>query len=266
MKDRDRRPRLIYQDRSFLVLEKPAGWIVHRNKIEKTAKPKLTDERYLTDWLIEKWPTIGEATLDLSEKSRLRPGIVHRLDRMTSGLMVVARTKGALKKLSAELKEGRFEKIYTALLCGRPEKPQGAIEGGIERSRKTGYFRLSEKFAGRPSKSLYSVKKTFQAIAKGGKSTTLTLVRCQPITGRTHQLRVHFKAILHPIMGDPIYKTKLSRELSRGLKLGRQFLHASRLSFDHPATGERLTFKSALPFDLERVIKSLNAGHSNQES
>ena len=173
----------------------------------------------------------------------LRPGIVHRLDKDTSGLMVVAKSDAAQTSLSHQLKHRTMIKKYLALVCGRLSPKQGAIEAPIgrhPRDRK----RMAVVSTGREARTQY------QAIEY---LDDYTLVQVQPETGRTHQIRVHFSAIGHPLYGDPVYGKKSPL-------LGRQFLHAHYLGFRLPQNGEFVEFGSELPAELERVLEHISGG------
>jgi 23S rRNA pseudouridine1911/1915/1917 synthase len=173
----------------------------------------------------------------------LRPGIVHRLDKDTSGLMMVAKNDVAQTSLSDQLKNRTILKKYLALVCGRLSPKQGAIEAPIgrhPRDRK----RMAVVSGGREARTQY------QAIEY---LDDYTLAEVQPETGRTHQIRVHFSAIGHPLFGDPVYGKKSPL-------LGRQFLHAHYLRFRLPRSGEFVEFSSELPADLEKVLEHITGG------
>jgi 23S rRNA pseudouridine1911/1915/1917 synthase len=170
----------------------------------------------------------------------LRPGIVHRLDKDTSGLIIVAKNSQAQINLINQFKIRSVSKMYLTLVKGHLTPEQGIIEAPIGRDpadRK----RMAVVTAGRPARSEYKVVKYLKGY---------TLLEVKPETGRTHQIRVHLSAIGYPVVGDGVYGVKVTF-------LKRQFLHAYRLSFNLPATGERVEFKSELPEDLEEALKSL---------
>lgn len=215
--------RIIYQDNDLLVVDKPAGIPVH----PAPGHPSHT----LVNAILAHCPDLAGIG------GSLRPGIVHRLDKDTSGLMVVAKSDAAQTSLSHQLKNRTMIKKYLALVCGRLAPKQGAIEAPIgrhPRDRK----RMAVVSTGREARTQY------QAIEYLG---DYTLVQVQPETGRTHQIRVHFSAIGHPLFGDPVYGKKSPL-------LGRQFLHAHYLGFRLPQNGEFVEFGSELPAELERVL------------
>jgi 23S rRNA pseudouridine1911/1915/1917 synthase len=221
--------RIIYQDNDLLVVDKPAGITVH----PAPGHPSHT----LVNAILAYCPDLAGIG------GSLRPGIVHRLDKDTSGLMVVAKNDAAQASLSNQLKNRTVIKKYLALVCGHLSPKQGAIEAPIgrhPRNRK----RMAVVSSGREARTQY------QAIRYLG---DYTLVQVQPETGRTHQIRVHFSAIGHPLFGDPVYGKKSPL-------LGRQFLHAHYLGFKLPRNGEFVEFGSELPAELEMVLEHIAGG------
>jgi 23S rRNA pseudouridine1911/1915/1917 synthase len=219
--------KVIYMDADVIVIDKPAGLVVHPGAGHASGT--------LANALIYHFP---EVALIGSEE---RPGIVHRLDRDTSGVMVVARTPRAFDSLVDQFKRRVVWKTYLGLAWGRVSAPEGKLDWPLGRHPTQG-SRISIR-ARSPKKA-----ETFFQVQRMFKDTTLLEIR--PVTGRTHQIRVHMAAAGHPIVGDPMYgRKKEPREFPR------TFLHAHTLSFVHPGTGERLTFASPLPADLEAVIK-----------
>jgi 23S rRNA pseudouridine1911/1915/1917 synthase len=178
--------------------------------------------------------------LKVSELEGLRPGIVHRLDKNTSGLLVVGKTQESTEALKEQFKNRLVTKKYLALVGGVVEKETGTISKKIDRHPKfRSKFTVSDQ--GREATTEYKVLKRF----KGA-----TLLELKPLTGRTHQLRVHLSSIGHPIVGDKLYGGRML--------LNRQFLHASFLSFSHPTTNVKLEFESKLPLDLESLLTKLD--------
>jgi 23S rRNA pseudouridine1911/1915/1917 synthase len=173
-----------------------------------------------------------------------RPGIVHRLDRDTSGLLVVARTPQAHARLVAALSERRVERAYDALVWGVPDARRGVIDAPIGRSvhRRT---RMAVRGEGRAARTRYEVVREFSR-------PKVALLDCRLETGRTHQIRVHLAAIGHPVVGDATYGGA-----RQSLPLDRPFLHARHLAFDHPVTGERVEVDEPLPPDLQAVLDGL---------
>ncbi len=172
---------------------------------------------------------------------------VHRLDRDTSGLLLFAKTTEALENLQRQFKERKVKKGYLALVHGRPKHPSGVVDASIGRAPKgVGKFVVVE--GSRDSVTEYSTKKHLE---------NYTLLDVKPLTGRTHQIRVHLKSIGHPVVGDKLYASR--KQIREDKKwCPRQFLHAYRLGFEHPRTGEWLSFEVDLPEDLRKVLDNLN--------
>jgi 23S rRNA pseudouridine1911/1915/1917 synthase len=216
---------IIFEDKDILVLDKVAGMVSHPSKehISGTLVNALL-------YHFGKNPFEGDS---------LRPGIVHRLDKGTSGLMVVAKNQAALENLKKEFKHRRVVKKYLALVQGRLEPAMGEVKEGIARHPKN-----RQKFAvsplGKEALTLYKVLENF-----GG---TYSLVEAEPKTGRTHQIRVHLAALGHPIVGDRLYG---------GKPAARPFLHASSLTLAHPRTGQVLKFESKLPPNLQELLNKI---------
>jgi len=213
-----------------IVVAKPAGLVVHPG----AGHPGGT----LVNGLLARYPEIA----DVGDPSR--PGIVHRLDRDTSGLLVVARTPRAYDSLVQQIATRTAERHYVALVWGVPESARGVIDAPIGRStaRRT---RMAVRDAGKAARTAYEVRVAYA-------EPTCALLDCRLETGRTHQIRVHLAAIGHPVVGDATYGGARDR-----IALDRPFLHAAHLAFDDPATGERLTFDDALPGELEAVLEQL---------
>jgi 23S rRNA pseudouridine1911/1915/1917 synthase len=219
-----------YADDDVIVVAKPAGLVVH---------PGAGHEHgTLVSGLLEQFPELAGVG------DRFRPGIVHRLDRETSGLLVVARSPRAYDALVAQLSGRTVDRGYDALVWGVPAARRGIVDAPIGRSqsRRT---RMAVRSEGRPARTAYDVMQTWSA-------PLVARVECRLETGRTHQIRVHLAAIGHPVVGDPAY-----RGVRDSLPLRRPFLHARALGFDHPATGERLQFDEPLPPDLTAVLERL---------
>lgn len=225
----------IYEDPDILVINKPAGLVV-----ESENKNDLTLEKILAK----------DYEINLP-----RSGVVHRLDRDTSGLMVIAKNEKALVDLQNQFASHQVGKIYTALVYGKLEPKEGTINLALRRDPKN----RTRFVASRGVKSYASAKEavTHYEVVQyrdlAAKSKT-TLLKINLETGRTHQIRAHFFAIGFPIVGDQVYKTPLSSEFSKKIGLNRQFLHAGELSFKHPITGKKMIFKQELPSDLKKVI------------
>jgi len=214
--------KIVYEDPSLLVIDKEAGMVTHPT----LDHPKSTLVNALLFYL-KKIPEMDES---------LRPGIVHRLDKGTSGLLVVAKTKEALDSLKAQFKGRRVVKKYLALVSGTVEPPAGRINKPIARhSINRRKFTISS--SGREAITDYKVLKAC--------NSSYSLVEIEPKTGRTHQIRVHLAGVGHPIVGDKLYG---------GPAAPRMFLHASYLEFTHPKTGERVNFSSELPSELVDIL------------
>ena len=223
--------KVLYEDDDIAVIEKPAGMTVHPGVNNETGT--------LVSAMLARWPEI--ATMNVEEK---RAGIVHRLDKDTSGLMVIAKNDRARRKLMAQFQSRTVEKTYIALVERKPKTPVGRIEAPIGRDTNQ-RKRMAVARGGKPAITEYRV---IEEDFTGDQA----LVRVSIETGRTHQIRVHLAFIGAPIVGDMVYGFRKQR-----IKLKRHFLHAAELAFDHPTTGERMTFESGLPAGLQNVLEKL---------
>ena len=230
-------PKVIYQDEAFFVVDKPSGWIT--NEADTT-----TNQPVLQEWMRENfdYPLKGDR--------ETRDGIVHRLDKETSGVLVVAKTKEAFENLQAQFKGRGVKKTYTALLHGRVERDYGEVKALVGRLpwRRDRFGILP---GGRESVSEYKVLKFFPA-DRGGYS----LVEFYPKTGRTHQIRIHAKHIGHSIVADEFYAGRKTARNDR-IWCPRLFLHASGVKFIHPVTAKVVEFKSELSQDLITALHTL---------
>ena len=213
---------IVHLDEDLAVIEKPAGLVVHTAPSHR-----------------------GETLVDLLDGiagggEGGRPGIVHRLDKDTSGLMIVARNERAHKALSAAVKRREVVREYTALVEGHLGSRTGTIDAPLGRHRRRRTRMAVRGTGSRQARTHFEVIEALPAD---------TLVHARLETGRTHQIRVHFAAIDHPVVGDPEYGA------AGRYGLERQFLHASRLEFTHPRTKERLSFTSGLPDDLREALE-----------
>lgn len=229
-------PKIIFEDKYILVIDKPSGWITNSSS---TAKEQPVVEK----WLQENFQ------FPIFNFRLARHGIVHRLDKETSGVLVVAKTKNAFDRLQIEFKERKVQKTYIALLHGKLEG-EGKIEAEIGRlpwrRERFGVFP-----GGRKSETKYKVIKFYPA-ERGG----VSLVEFFPKTGRTHQIRVHAKYIGHAIVSDEFYAGRKTARNDRKF-CPRLFLHASKIKFIHPQSGKLVEFESDLPDDLREVLQSL---------
>ncbi len=225
--------RVVYEDEDLLVIDKPAGLVVH-------PAPGHSSGTLVNALLAhgdgETWGGIAGVQ---------RPGIVHRLDRDTSGLLMVARTDAAQASIMAQLKARRIKKTYQALVQGSVAAAVGRIEAPIGRDPKH-RTKMAVVPDGRPSVTGYRVRERF---------AEWTLLELDLVTGRTHQIRVHLDAIGHPVAGDPVYGTGTSRRGPAGL--GRLFLHAWRLELTSPSDGHLIRATAPLPPELESVLDGL---------
>jgi 23S rRNA pseudouridine1911/1915/1917 synthase len=217
---------VIHADAALIVIDKAPGRVVH------PAAGHAGDT--LVNALLAHFPELA-TTFDGE-----RPGIVHRLDRDTSGVIVVARTPVAAEALKAAFAARAVEKTYLALARGRVDPPAGLIDAAIGRDPRR-RKRMAALPGGRPARTAYRLI----AEAHG-----VSFLELRPETGRTHQIRVHLREIGHPVLGDPTYG-RASR------RIGRTALHAWRIAFDHPLTGQRVMYEAALPEDMRAALTSL---------
>ena len=227
---------VVFEDSTIAVINKPPGLIVHpAGRIQSGT---------LANALAFHFSNLS------SNSGPVRPGIVHRLDRDTSGLMVVAKTGEAHENLADQFRERQIFKQYRALVYGQLAGENVRIEAPIARDPQN-RSQMAVVAGGRPSLSVYTVDRSFGRF---------TLLNVEIRTGRTHQIRVHLASIKHPVVGDKVYSAGRENTISNPQiraalrKLDRQFLHAAKLGFQHPSTGERLLFESPLPEDLTTFI------------
>lgn len=268
-------PKIIFEDEHLLVLDKPAGMIVNRSD---TTREVRTLQEWVEDYL--KIRSMKHEIRNKSEASndqngfgfrlpvsamrwqagnsdfdfRARAGIVHRLDKETSGIILVAKTLEAFINLQSQFKERKVQKTYLALAHGKIEPETGEINvtvGRLPWNRK----RFGVIAEGRESVTRYRVTTNYKLPTT---NESLTLVELSPKTGRTHQIRVHLQYIKHPIFADPLYAGRKTSRDDRKL-LPRVFLHASKISFFHPKTNELLNFESPLSEDLNKFLRTLKS-------
>ncbi len=225
---------IVYQDDQLAVINKAAGMVVH---------PGLGNQSgTLVNALLARYPELANMMDDVETGERL--GIVHRLDRGTSGLLVVARDKPTLLALMRQFQERTVEKVYLALLEKRPKSKAGLVDAPIARDPR----QRQRMWVNRAGKSAQTEFTLLDDNLQGERA----LVELRLLTGRTHQIRVHMAFIGCPVVGDTVYGYRKQR-----LKLKRQFLHAQKLGFEHPSTGERMEFVSELPTGLLNVLEKL---------
>jgi 23S rRNA pseudouridine1911/1915/1917 synthase len=221
-------PPILYEDEHVLVVDKPAGLVVHPGAGHESGT--------LVDALAGR----------IAGGDPERPGVVHRLDRDTSGLIALARSEEAHGRLSELVRERAFERTYLALVRGRPRSRSGRIEAPIGRDRDDPTRISLDTDTPRESVTLFEVEELWPEYA---------LLRVRLETGRMHQIRVHLAAVELPVAGDPVYGVPAP-------PLARQFLHATELAFPHPVTGERIETRSELPDDLADFMGSLPLARS----
>lgn len=248
---------IVYEDDAVLVIDKPAGLVVHPG----AGTPTGTLVHALLAFSPGRLSQVG---------APLRPGIVHRLDKETSGLIVVARTDFAHHHLAQQFARHSIARLYLAVVWGSPEPAEGLIEGNIGRSPTDRKRMAIVAHGGKRAITRYRVRETF-ACARAAPTPLpmalpmAALVECRPETGRTHQIRVHLASIGHPLIGDRTYAGRRQRGkeadpmTARLAAFPRHALHAAELAFDHPTTGERLLFRSPLPADLRALLENLKS-------
>ncbi|WP_182087091.1 RluA family pseudouridine synthase [Aureimonas sp. ME7] len=244
---------ILFEDEHLVVLDKPAGLVVHPGPGNWTGTLVNALLFHCGDTL----SGIGGVK---------RPGIVHRLDKDTSGVMVVAKNDAAHRSLAAQFaahgQDGRMERAYQAVVWGIPSRPNGTIEAALGRSNSDRTKRTVVP-EGRPD-ARHAVTH-FEVLERFGvEGANASLIACILETGRTHQIRVHLSHIGHPLIGDDVYgahfrtKSRKLGEVGADVEaFGRQALHAYRLAFEHPATGEAMEFETELPADMEELVESL---------
>lgn len=246
---------ILYEDESLMVIDKPPGVVVNRVETEKAET--------VADWVEEKIPNteyriLNQKTSNFAHNSEFsiqnsvfieRSGIVHRLDKETSGCLIIAKTEEAFFELQRQFKAREVKKEYLALVHGLVEPKEGTIKVPLARSHHD-RDRFAVVAGGRISETSYSV------IARLAiNDSRLTLLKVFPKTGRTHQIRVHFKYFGHPLVSDEKYAGNIALEDRKWCP--RIFLHAAKITFTHPVSKKSLSFNAPTPMDLEKVIKQL---------
>ncbi|MGH7207923.1 MAG: RluA family pseudouridine synthase, partial [Nitrospiraceae bacterium] len=231
---------ILHEDDALLVLNKPAGLVVHPAPGHWTGT--------LVNALLYHFQSSGGTVSTIGGKER--PGLVHRLDKETSGVMVVAKTDQAHRALAAQFKQHSITRVYEALAWGAVKKLEGVIELAIGRDVKE-----RKKFSARTARPKGATT-AYRVVERLGKLATL--VEVFPRTGRTHQIRVHLAALGHPVLGDPTYGGPKVRELE-GVTIPHVMLHARKLGFVHPATGKYLEWTAPRPSDMEAVYDAVQA-------
>ncbi|MCC2631585.1 MAG: pseudouridine synthase, RluA family protein [Patescibacteria group bacterium] len=240
---------ILYEDEDILVINKPANMIVHPTQEEHTET--------VAHALLHHDPKIAHAVHDKnSAVSRMRPGIVHRLDKDTSGVLIIAKTADSLEKLSDQFRKHTAEKTYLTLVVGIAKKE--TVETGMARKAlERAMMGVTKNGEGREAIT------HFKPIAKLDYfGQPLTLLECEIETGRTHQIRVHCKFRGHAVVGDTLYTNPTAKKLSERLGATRQMLHAKTLTIVHPTTNQKMTFTAKLPDDFNQVLTKLGAPDS----
>jgi 23S rRNA pseudouridine1911/1915/1917 synthase len=218
---------ILYQDQDVIAVNKPAGMVVHAGAGRHSGT--------LVNALLHRFGSLSK------EGGELRPGIVHRLDRLTSGVILVARTDTAHRHLAAQFSNRKIEKIYLALVHGRVKSDHGQITKPIARDRIRRVRMTAKSATGRQAITEYKVLRRFERYS---------YLEVKIGTGRTHQIRVHLASIGHPVLGDKLYGAPAS-------PLGRVFLHAHRITFTSPASGEPIAVTAPLPRELHELLETL---------
>jgi len=250
---------VVYEDMDLAVINKPAGMMVHAGAGETE---DARNSNTLVNALLFRFKALS------STGGELRPGIVHRLDKETSGLIIVAKNDAAHARLAELFSTRQIQKTYIALVQGRVERQKGTITAALSRDpvRRT-------RMTTRPAENSRSAVSHYEVVERlDTRFGKFTLVRVRIETGRTHQIRVHMASIGHPIVGDTLYgapsqltdqvaaqagSSSARRKAAERLKLGRNFLHAARLEFVHPATGKSLELEALLPAELETFLSAM---------
>lgn len=226
---------VVYEDEHFAVIDKQANLTVHPAPGE--TQPTLIGA------ILNRWPEVATIADDDPESDPHRPGLVHRLDRDTTGLLMIARNAAALRSLQNQLRQRTLDKRYLAVVVGAPDPPAGLIDAPIGRD-PADPRRMAILDRARPSQTGYETLERFSDAA---------LLECKLITGRTHQIRVHLSAVGHPIAGDTMYGLQTPL-------INRQALHAARLTISHPATNQLLTLEVDPPSDFRSLLSHLREG------
>lgn len=249
---------ILFENKNTLIINKPVGLVVHSDG--------KTDEASVVDWILENYPDIsgiGENMIINHKGQEIeiqRPGIVHRIDRETSGILVIAKTQESFDHLKNLFKNKEIKKTYQALVYGYIKNKSGIINQPIGRSAKDFRMKMAGEYARgklRDAETEYTVVNRYEDIHSKkdiqGKYQEYTLVECYPKTGRTHQIRVHLKWLNHPIVSDSLYKGKRKNALG----LDRTALHAGEISFVDVG-GEIINIQTDIPIDIQNAVDYLS--------
>lgn len=241
---------IIYESPDYIVVNKPAGLLMHKVRVKGGG---TREEPTLADWIAERYPEIKT----VGDDPETRPGIVHRIDKETSGVVVIARNQEYFEYLKDMFNKKNMAKTYVALVHGEVESNEGTIEKPI--GIKSGTVKRTVHGGKMVKEAItdYKVLKRYEGSASASQERDgYTLVEARPRTGRTHQIRVHLASIGHPIVGDKLYGGKKEKKSLIGAD--RQFLHAGSLEFE-ARPGELVSFTAPLPEDLVYLTKSLKS-------
>ncbi len=254
-------PEIVYEDKDFLVINKPAGLLVHSSKISniKYQITKGEQEKTLVDWLLVNYPEVK----NVGDDKEFRPGIVHRLDRATSGIMIVPRGQAYFEYLKNLFQEKKIKKTYLALVYGEPKDKKGVIDKPI--GLKSGSIKRTV-FGGKMKKEAVTeyelVSCIMYQVSSGKKkekpTQEISLLKVMPKTGRTHQIRVHLASIGCPVLNDPIYAPKREK-----VGTGRLMLHALTIEFTQK-NGRGVRFEADPPKEFGEIIKGLESSRSHK--
>lgn len=252
-------PVILYEDQNLLVIDKPSGMVVNRAESVKGETVEEWAEKYLKVPKVSEVSKVSKAfgtfgtfpTLDTFFERR---GIVHRLDKETSGVLLIAKTLEVFAELQRQFKAREVEKTYVALVHGKVAPAEGVIKASVGRlpwHRE----RFGVLAGGREAETMYRVLGIENRVWDD-KKEEFSLLELYPKTGRTHQIRVHLKSINHPVVGDPLYAGRKTARRDRQW-CPRLFLHAKKIVFKHPTTGQTVSAEAPIPEELERVIRQL---------
>ncbi len=233
------KPQIIFEDDAFMVLDKPAGWIVN-------SAGTTTTQPVVQAWLKDNF------NFEIAKNDEFRSGVVHRLDKETSGILLIAKTKQAFVELQRQFKERLVKKTYLALVHGEIKDKKGEIKAAVGRLpwRRDRFGVLP---GGRDAITKYEVKEVFEKDVNASQKEKYSLVEAFPETGRTHQIRIHLKYIGHPIVSDNFYAGRKTARKDR-LWCPRLFLHAYKIAFLYPETTKEIYFEVALPKELREAL------------
>ena len=239
--------KIIFENQDFLIISKPAGLLVHTPRVISNSQFPISNEFSIAQWIKQNYPGI---TI-VGDEPIIRPGIVHRLDKETSGIMVIAKNQNAFEVLKDKFKNREVKKTYLALVLGKMNQASGVINLPIAKS-KTSTKRTTKIRPGQKNSQALTEWKLLKTF-KEKSNNFLSLLELTPRTGRTHQIRVHLAAISHPVCGDYLYGRKATKSFRQDLP--RIFLHAKSLEFLWDKS--LYSFEAELPLELKGFLASL---------